>query len=87
MDLVERGDATGRRHPWEVAVRALEVAKQRLAPARAGPAGVGHWEHGPALTAAVTSVLGAEAKVSMALGTRGRGLPGLSYWVVGRRRR
>lgn len=70
-----------------MAVRAAQVARERLGLRPSQPVGVGHWDHGRALTAAVTGVLVAEARISAELGARGWGLPGLSYWALGRRRR
>lgn len=70
-----------------MAVRAMQVARERVVPVAPGATGVGHWRHGRAVTAAITSVLAAEARVSMALARRGWGPLGLSYWALGRRRR
>ncbi len=70
-----------------MAVRAAQVLRERICPPSGGSTGVGQWRHGRLTTAALTSALSAEARVSMALALRGWGLPGLSYWALGRRRR
>ncbi|HEX3394976.1 MAG TPA: methyltransferase domain-containing protein [Acidimicrobiales bacterium] len=70
-----------------MAVRGLQVARERLAPPEPSSTGVGQWEHGRTLTGALTSVLTAETRASAALARRGWGAPGLSWWALGTRRR
>jgi len=70
-----------------MAVRSLQVVRERVAPREPSPTGVGQWEHGRTLTGALTSVLTAETRVSAALARRGWGPPGLSWWALGTRRR
>lgn len=67
------------------AVRTAEVVRERATGRPASPGGVGDWQHSRPITALVTSALTAEVRLSMALGMRGRGLPGLSCWFLGRR--
>jgi 2-polyprenyl-3-methyl-5-hydroxy-6-metoxy-1,4-benzoquinol methylase len=68
-------------------VRALQVAAARIS-GRPGPTGgVGTWSRGPAVTAVVTGALGLDTRISLLLAGKGRNLPGLSYWALGRRRR
>ncbi|HEY7947156.1 MAG TPA: hypothetical protein VID75_05750, partial [Acidimicrobiales bacterium] len=50
------------------------------------PTGIGAWGGGPRLTKTLTAVLGADARVSLAMGTRHLPhLPGLSTWALCRR--
>ena len=64
--------------------RAAAVVLERAG--RHGSAGgVGRWERGPLVTAAVTSVLELDARAGRWLGRHGVALPGLSTWVVARR--
>jgi SAM-dependent methyltransferase len=64
--------------------RAMTVLLERLGCGRE-PRGVGAWRGGQAITAAVTSVLEADARMGLALHRRGIRLPGLSTWAVARR--
>ncbi len=83
VDIVARG---GVFHSLLLA-RAAQVAGERLSRHPMAEGGVGAWHRGPVTTSVVTSVLAAEARASLALGSRGWGAPGLSYWVLGRRQR
>lgn len=76
-----------------VAPRAVSVAVERLrrraghGDAAAGEHGVGGWQGGPALTRAIGTVLGADARVTRRvtrrLGPLAGRLPGLSTWAYG----
>ncbi|HUY22825.1 MAG TPA: methyltransferase domain-containing protein [Acidimicrobiales bacterium] len=79
--------------------RAAQVLRERLRPphptstGRVSPdgrepsTGIGDWRGGPRLTTALTAVLGADTRVSLALATRRLApLPGLSTWAFCRRR-
>jgi SAM-dependent methyltransferase len=68
-------------------VRAAQVAHERLTRQRAAEDGVGDWKASTVVTSVVTHLLAAEAGVSLALGSRGWGVPGLSCWALGKRRR
>jgi SAM-dependent methyltransferase len=70
-----------------LAVRALQVAMGRLLPRGRPAGGVGGWTAGPTITAVVTGVLDLDTRVSLRAAERGRQLPALSYWVLGRRAR
>lgn len=64
--------------------RAVSVAAERLRGPRPDAAhGVGGWKGGTALTTAVRTVLGGDARLTRRLGAVGRHLPGLSTWVYG----
>jgi hypothetical protein len=65
-----------------LAARGAQVAKERLTAPADGAQGIGAWNHGPGLTRAVTTVLGAESRLSLALGVKAKAVvPGLSYWA------
>jgi SAM-dependent methyltransferase len=68
-----------------VPVRAVAVAGERLGRERA-QTGVGAWTAGPAVTRAVTLGLAADAAVGRGLARVGVPWPGLSTWIVARRR-
>ena len=68
-------------------VRVLQVAAQRIFDRPGATDGVGTWGGGPAVTAVVTGALNLDGRVSLLLASRGRNLPGLSYWALGRRAR
>jgi hypothetical protein len=68
-------------------VRAVQVARERLTRQAAAEEGVGYWKGGTLTTSVVTRLLAAEARASLALGSRGLGVPGLSCWALGKRRR
>lgn len=90
-DLVQRSGvdilAAGGLFHSLMAVRGAQVARERMASRPAPSVGVGRWQHGRLLTGALTAALAAETRLSMALGMRGLGPPGLSYWALGKRRR
>jgi len=66
-------------------LRAFDVLRQKAG--RGGEQnGVGSWTAGPGVTRAVTAVLGADAAAGRAAARLGVPLPGLSAWVVARRR-
>jgi 2-polyprenyl-3-methyl-5-hydroxy-6-metoxy-1,4-benzoquinol methylase len=68
-----------------VPMRALDVVRQRLG--RPGEQrGVGAWRGGQNLTRAVTAVLDADAALGRWTAGIGLPMPGLSTWVVARRR-
>lgn len=69
-----------------VPVRAAQVAGERLFRRSAAHGGVGAWNGGATLTRVVTTMLAADARASITLGSRGWTLPGLSCWVLGKRR-
>jgi hypothetical protein len=67
-------------------VRGAQVLRERFRPPTTIPTGIGAWGGGPRLTKALTAVLGAETRVSLAMGTRHLPhLPGLSTWALCRR--
>lgn len=65
--------------------RAVAVALERIRPrpATADEHGVGRWNGGPLLTAAVGRSLAADARLGRAVRRTGIRLPGLSHWVFG----
>jgi 2-polyprenyl-3-methyl-5-hydroxy-6-metoxy-1,4-benzoquinol methylase len=68
-----------------VPLRLLDVARQRLG--RPGEQrGVGAWRGGPGLTRALTAALDADAALGRWTARIGIPMPGLSTWVVARRR-
>jgi SAM-dependent methyltransferase len=67
-------------------VRAIQVAHERLTRRPAAEEGVGDWKGGTVVTSVASSLLAAEARASLALGSRGWGIPGLSCWALGQRR-
>lgn len=65
------------------AARAAQVALERVRGPRVDEQrGVGGWAHGTLVTKAVSTALDTDARLGLALGRRGRQLPGLSYWAV-----
>jgi hypothetical protein len=69
-----------------LAVRAAQALREHVKKPQKGASGVGAWNGKPWLTRAFTGVLEAEARVSLALGTRTDiTMPGLSYWAFCRR--
>jgi hypothetical protein len=69
-----------------LAPRAVQKGLERLRrPATDEAMGVGGWNGGPLLTTTMTAVLNADAAASRWISSRGRILPGLSYWAVCRR--
>lgn len=68
-----------------LALRAVQVSKERLVGLSSTPEGIGAWNGGPRITRLTTSVLEAETRLSLRLGSRSRVLPGLSYWAFCRR--
>lgn len=77
--------ATGSLFTTLVVPRAVDALTQRVG-RTVDPNGIGAWQHGRALTRAVTAVLGADAAVGRGLGRIGVHPPGLSVWVVARPR-
>jgi SAM-dependent methyltransferase len=63
-----------------------QVVLERIRP-RDGSDGIGDWQGGKLVTAAVTRALTADAALSLLLSRRGVALPGLSYWALCNRRR
>jgi 2-polyprenyl-3-methyl-5-hydroxy-6-metoxy-1,4-benzoquinol methylase len=47
---------------------------------------LGTWKHGPMLTRALETMLGLDAAVGRALSRRGVGIPGLSTWLLARKK-
>ncbi|MDQ3737979.1 MAG: class I SAM-dependent methyltransferase [Actinomycetota bacterium] len=77
VDIVEHGGL----FTTLLAPRLLSAAAERIG--RRGSAnGVGAWTGGPALTSALTGVLGADASAGAWLARHGVRLPGLSTWAV-----
>jgi hypothetical protein len=69
-------------------VRSAQVLRERFRPPTATPTGIGAWGGGARLTKAVTAVLDAETRISLAMATsRFPPLPGLSTWALCRRAR
>jgi hypothetical protein len=68
-----------------LAPRWVEVGLERLGRHR-GSTGAGQWRGGPTLTRMLRASLYADAAAGRALARRGLHLPGLSTWVVARRR-
>jgi 2-polyprenyl-3-methyl-5-hydroxy-6-metoxy-1,4-benzoquinol methylase len=68
-----------------LAPRAAQIGLERLGRHRA-EAGIGAWSGGPRLTAAIERVLDADAALGRRLRRVGVTVPGLSVWVVARRR-
>jgi hypothetical protein len=67
-------------------VRAAQVLRERVRPPARSEVGVGAWDGGPRLTRLMVGALDADARVSLALGTRHLpALPGLSTWALCRR--
>jgi len=67
-------------------VRAAQVVRERHRPPRERPVGIGAWRGGERVTALLTAVLDADARMSLALGTRHLPVvPGLSTWAFCRR--
>ncbi len=64
-----------------LAPRAVSVLAER-AGRHHDPTGVGAWTAGPAVTAALTAVLDADATATAGLSRRGLPVPGLSTWAV-----
>ena len=80
LELIDRGSVFASL----LAPRAVSVLAER-AGRHHDPTGVGAWTAGPALTAALTAVLDADATATAGLSRRGLPVPGLSTWAVGRR--
>jgi hypothetical protein len=67
-------------------LRGVQVLRERYRPPSTTPTGIGAWRGGPRLTRALTGVLDADARISLAWGTRHLPpLPGLSTWALCRR--
>jgi hypothetical protein len=70
-----------------LAVRGAQVLMERRRGAAKDQHGVGAWQGSAGRSRRITAVLGAEARVSLALGARNLPVvPGLSTWAVCRRR-
>ena len=67
-------------------LRGAQTLRERRRPRPGASAGIGAWHGGERLTRVLTTVLDAEARVSLALGTSGLPpVPGLSTWAFCRR--
>jgi hypothetical protein len=67
-------------------VRGAQVLRERSHPPNGAETGIGAWKGGERLTQVLTAALEAEARVSLAMGTRHLPvLPGLSTWAFCRR--
>ena len=67
-------------------VRGAQVLRERYHPPKETPTGIGAWQGGVRLTTALTAALDADARISLAMGTRRLPpLPGLSTWAFCRR--
>ncbi|HLI72820.1 MAG TPA: methyltransferase domain-containing protein [Acidimicrobiales bacterium] len=65
-----------------LAVRAVQVLRERRRGPSGDPAGIGHWEGAPSRTRMLTRMLEAEGRVSLAAGVhRLPVVPGLSTWA------
>jgi 2-polyprenyl-3-methyl-5-hydroxy-6-metoxy-1,4-benzoquinol methylase len=69
-----------------VPARAVDVLRQRIGHA-GDQTGVGAWSGGPIVTRALTTALEADAAVGRVSARVGLPMPGLSTWIVARRRR
>jgi hypothetical protein len=64
-------------------VRGAQVLRERYRPPTQTPTGIGAWRGGARLTKVLTAALDAEARISLAMGTRHVApLPGLSTWAL-----
>ncbi|MDQ2668904.1 MAG: class I SAM-dependent methyltransferase [Gemmatimonadota bacterium] len=66
-------------------VEGLGGDKTNVAAEADGEMGIGGWNHGPSLTAAVTAALAADNVLSGLASRAGVGLPGLSTWALCRK--
>ena len=55
---------------------------ERVRPVRSASEGIGSWSGGRVVTTAITRVLSADGRFSLALSERGVFAPGLSYWAL-----
>ena len=67
-----------------IPIRVVQVALERVGLNRTPTTGVGAWNAGTVPTKALTWALEADGTLSQALDRRGRALPGLSCWALGR---
>lgn len=79
LRIVEDGGLFHSLLPMRAAAVALERMRGKSDGAGVNPIA---WNHGPAVTRALTGVLAAESRVSLSLARLRVSLPGLSYWAL-----
>ncbi len=70
-----------------LAVRALQVARERLTGRADPPRDAGHWSAPRAMTRAIRGALSCDARICLAAARLGIALPGLSFWALCRKPR
>lgn len=63
-------------------IRALSVFLENLLGTRDNNPGIGHWQHGRAVTLMLTAILDADTLLLSSLGKLGIKLPGLTVWAL-----
>lgn len=90
MDIVEQGQLFASLLPPRMLTKLFEMVRPRATDenlaAEHVDTSLGTWTHGRMLTRVVETMLGLDAGLARALARRGLGIPGLSTWLLARKK-